>query len=128
MLATISREQIDSVRTNNFLAPTVATSLSNPSTARKPAASLSDSEWDDLHDACIDALMNEAPVVECFDAEQDNGVYTVSIRGVPGAYYVSAPEFDDSEIFSTLEDARWHAESAHGEFRIGKDSGKDNSA
>lgn len=117
-MLTISRNQIDAIRSDPLLGPAVASGLSDPRLLLKPAAFLSPEDWDDLNDACIDALMNDAPVVETFDAEQSKGVYTVSIFGVPGAYYVTAPEFDYSGVFSTVENARDEAEADHGEFRV----------
>lgn len=114
----LSRKQIDAVRSDPTVGPEVAASLGDPSLVSKPSDSLADSEWDDLHDACLDALTNKAPDVESFDAEQSKGVYSVYIRGVPGAYFVSAIEFDDSGVFSTLEEARNYADSEHGEFRV----------
>lgn len=114
----LTREQIDAVRSDPFLGPEVAASLGDASLARRPADMLTDSEWDSLQEACLEALTNEAPDVESFEAEQGKGAYSVCIRGVPGAYFVTAIEFDDSGAFSTLEDARNYADSEHGEFRV----------
>lgn len=114
----LSRMQIDAVRSDPALGPEVAASLGDPSMVSKPSDLLTDSEWDDLHDACSDGLFNNAPLVESFDAAQSNGPYPVSILGVPGAYFVTAPEFSAAGAFSTLEDARNYADSEHGEFRV----------
>lgn len=114
----ISREQIDAISSDELLGPAVASGLSDPLLAFRPSASLTELEWDDLHDACLEACMNVAPVVETFDAEQDKGVYTVAIHGVPGAYYVFAPEFDMAGLFSSLDEARCDADDVHGEFRV----------
>lgn len=114
----ISREQIDAVRNDLLLSSEVGLRLLEPSVAREPAASLSEDDWDNLGDACLEALTNDAPEVESFDAEQSKGVYSVTIRGVPGAYFVSAIEFDDSGVFSSLDEARAEADSVHGEFRL----------
>lgn len=113
-----TREQIDAVRKDPLLAREVESRLPDPSIVNKPASDLSDNEWDYLNDACYEALTSEAPVVESFDAEQSKGIYSVSIRGVPGAYFYSAIEFEDVGLFSTLEDARGDAEYEHGEFRV----------
>lgn len=115
----LSRTQIDAVRSDPVLGTEVAASLGDPSLASKPSNSLTDLECDELHDACSDVLFNDAPMVESFDSAQSNGPYTVSIHGVPGAYFVTAPEFSPAGAFSTLEDARNYADSEHGQFRVG---------
>lgn len=114
----LSRQQIDAVRSDPVLGTEVAASLGDPSLVSKPSGSLSDSEWDELDDACSDGLFNSAPLVESFEAAQSNGPYPVSIRGVPGAYFVTALEFSPAGAFSSLEDARAYADSEHGEFRV----------
>ncbi len=117
-MMTITREQILAICSDPLLGPAAMARLSDPEVSRRPSASLTDSEWDDLHDSCLETLMNDAPIVESFEAEQSKGTYTVSIRGVPSAYFVTAPEFDSDGVFSTLDDARDHADSEHGEFRV----------
>ncbi len=116
----ITREQIETVRTDPFLASAVSSRLVDPSLAQKPADSLSIDDWDNLHDACLDALTNEAPEVESFDAEQGKSIYSVKILGVPGAYFIFAIEFEIVGVFSTLDRARCEAVSVHGEFRVQK--------
>jgi hypothetical protein len=73
---------------------------------------------DELHDFVYDALVNTAPEVKSFTAEQDKGAYSVVIRGVPGAYFVEAAEYDDDGVFDDLASAEsalyWH----FGEFLI----------
>lgn len=71
---------------------------------------------DQLHDAAYDALMNEAPEATAWDAEQDKGVYSVIVRGVPGAYFVQALEYEDDGVYSTLDEAIGAAEANYGEF------------
>ena len=73
-------------------------------------------DTDDLRDAAYDALVNEAPEVKAWDAEQDKGVYSVVVRGVPGAYFVQAMEYDDDGVYSTLDEAVAAAEASYGEF------------
>lgn len=114
----ISRKQIEAVREDPTLCPEARARLSEPSLADKPSANLCDGDWADLHDACLDTLVNDAPIVESFNAEQSKGIYEVVIRGVPGAYFVTAPEFESEGIFSTIEDARGSADAFHGEFRL----------
>ena len=114
----ITKEQIISVRSDPTTAPEVTSRLEDPGIAQKPLHALSDQDWADLHDACLETLINEAPIVESFDAEQDKGVYSVDIRGIDGAYFVQAIEFDDLGIFSSLEEARNRADLQFGEFRV----------
>ena len=73
---------------------------------------------DSLRDAYLDALKNEAPVIEEFTAEQDLGPYLVAIRGVAGAYFVEAADRDDSGVFSELGEARSRLHFDFGEFLI----------
>ena len=72
----------------------------------------------ELHDAAYDALSNEAPVVESFTAEQDKGAYHVCIRGVPGAYFVEAMEYDDDGVFDDVDSARDALMLNFGEFLV----------
>jgi len=67
--------------------------------------------WDteDESEPCefgIRDLLSGTPEVEIAFAWGAGEPYPISIYGVPGAYYASAPEFDDLGVFSTLEDAR----------------------
>ena len=72
----------------------------------------------ELHDSAYDALSNEAPVVESFTAEQDKGAYHVCIRGIPGAYFVEAMEYDDVGVFDDIDSARDALIANFGEFLI----------
>ena len=67
-------------------------------------------------DNVVDFLVDEAPVVKEYGAEQDKGVYDVTIRGFTGAYFVHANEYDDSEVFLTLKEAKSYVMSEFGEF------------
>lgn len=78
---------------------------------------------DSLYDAVLDALCNDAPVVMEYTAEQDKGAYSVLIRGVPGAYFVSALEYDDVGCFDILEDAEAEVGRHYGEFIVSKNDG-----
>lgn len=117
----ITREQIDAIRHHPALVQEVSAGLRDPYLAQKAVQELSDEDWDNLHDACLDALINDAPDVDGFDAVQDKGAYHVCIRGIPGAYFVSALEYDDEGFFSTLEEAQQVAEFHYGEFRVIKE-------
>ena len=73
---------------------------------------------DELYDAAYDALSNEAPSVESFTAEQSKGAYSIHVRGVPGAYFVDAMEYDHVGVFDDIDSARAALMSDHGEFLV----------
>jgi hypothetical protein len=71
-----------------------------------------------LHDACYDSLIDDAAVAKEFAAEQSKGAYDIVVRGVPGAYFVTAPEYDDEGVFDTLNEAIAYVELNFGEFIV----------
>lgn len=71
------------------------------------------------HDAALDALSNEAPVIRGWEAAQDNGPYCVTLRGVVGAYIVQAQEHDALGPFDTVEQAEGALQVFYGEFLKG---------
>jgi hypothetical protein len=73
-------------------------------------------EFQSALDAVMDILTNEAPVVKQFEAEQDKGVYSIQIRGFAGAYFVSAAEYGDSEIFASRKHSEDYVQQNFGEF------------
>jgi hypothetical protein len=72
-------------------------------------------ELSGAYDHVVDVL-SDAPQIEAFEAEQDKGVYPITIRGFPGAYFVQAQEYDDSEVFLTLDEAQEYVFFEFGEF------------
>jgi hypothetical protein len=84
----------------------------------KPKGKLDKYSLDLLHDVAYDALINSGLVVESYEAEQDKGADAVNIIGVPGAYYIEAPEYDDLGVFEKLEDARQALQDQYGEFLL----------
>ena len=82
---------------------------------------------EDLKDAVVDALMNEAPVVREFLAEQSKGVFPINIAGVEGAYYVWAQEYDAVGLFDSIDQAESYVQSEYGEFLVdgGNNEGDD---
>ena len=112
----ISTEQIQAVLRSKITSDEVRTSLNDPSILGMGIRTLDEAQFDDLHDAALYALTNEASVVQEFNAEQDLGEYAVIIAGVPGAYYVHAAERDREGVFSSIEEARAHAKLYYGEF------------
>ena len=76
---------------------------------------------DERHDLALDALSNDAPVFSSKEAEQDKGAYSVVIRGVPGAYFVQANEYDDAGVFDSLDEAESYMWLNFGEFIVDND-------
>lgn len=73
-------------------------------------------DLEEVYDVLLGALEDDSPTVKEYEAEQDKGVYNVTIRGFAGAYFVQAIEYDDSEIFLTKAEAEEHAFDHFGEF------------
>lgn len=92
--------------------------LSNPACASIPLHKLSEEQYADLYDTAWDAWINKSPVVEELTAEQDKGVYSISIHGVPGAYFVTANEYDDKGPFDSVDEAMAFIEDEWGEFLV----------
>lgn len=113
----IRLEHLEAVR-NSSLQEELKQYVVDTSVLSRPLSKLSDDEYADLHDAVSDVLMNSAPIVEEFEAEQDKGVYSVQILGVPGAYFVTAAEYDSEGLFQSLDDARDCVQSNWGEFLV----------
>jgi hypothetical protein len=67
------------------------------------------------YDHAVDVL-SDAPEIEVYEAEQDEDVYHVTIRGFPGAYFVQAGEYGDSEVFLTQDEAESYVFENFGEF------------
>ena len=110
-------DQIDAIR-NSELRVKFADYSQDPKHLILPLSELDQGSIDSLWNVCIDALTSEAPVVEWFTAEQDLGPYFVSVRGVPGAYFVEAAERDNLGVFSNLEEARSTLFAEYGEFIV----------
>jgi hypothetical protein len=121
----ISRNQIEALRASDVLASEVGSRLSDPALLSKPRNDISESEWIDLEDACLEALRNESQSVEDHCADQGCGIYPITILGIPGAYFVTANEFDPAGVFNTLEEAQNHVSDVHGEFLVNPDSEDD---
>jgi hypothetical protein len=85
----------------------------------KPLGELDEEDVDRLSEVAVEALRDCAIAVESYEAEQDKGVYDINIMGVPGAYYIEAPEYDDMGFFETLEEARKELRGRYGEFLRG---------
>jgi hypothetical protein len=114
----ITTQQLESIRSSTELGRQVRSILSDKSLVSKPITEMTSEQMDEVRDACEEALINDAPVVEELLAEQSKGVYPIQICGVPGAYFVHAQEFDREGLFSTLDDAIACVESDHGEFLL----------
>jgi hypothetical protein len=79
----------------------------------------------EVYDIIIDTFKNNAPVVKEYRAELSKGVFPVHIIGFPGAYYVWAPEYDDSEIFHKFSDAKRYVMESFGEILVDDDTEDD---
>ena len=64
-------------------------------------------------DWASDCLSWRAETVEEIFGWGDGEPFGVRIRGVPGAYFVEANEFDNVGMFSTLEEAREGRDQAY---------------
>jgi hypothetical protein len=84
----------------------------------KPIKELDEGDADRLRETAVEALLDCAVEVESYEAEQDKGAYDINIMGVPGAYYIQAPEYEDMGFFETLEEARKAVRSRYGEFLL----------
>ncbi len=87
--------------------------------SKKPIDELTENDFNEIHNFCSDLWLNESPDVESYDVEQDKGIYPVTIKGIPGVYWISAPEYDDEGPLDTLEEARKAVEATFGEFLVG---------
>lgn len=73
---------------------------------------------DAAYDVALDALLNDAPEVRAWTAEQDKGAYSVIIRGVPGVYFIQALEYDDIGPFDAILEAEAELSAQYGEFIV----------
>lgn len=123
----INQDQIDAIRSSTELGDFVRKQLNNPLLVSKERELLTADEWAELEDVCHEVFRNQAPILKEISAEQSKGVYTISIHGIPGAYWVFAPEFDDEGVFSSLSEALAVVDSQHGEFLLDPESTMDSS-
>ena len=110
-------EHIDAVRRSS-LRKQLIKMTSDPSLLTSDLAVLNASALAELHDLTLDLLLNHAPVVEEFLAEESKGIYPITIRGVEGAYFVDAQEYDHEGLFSTIDDAIRCVDENWGEFLV----------
>jgi hypothetical protein len=117
----LSIEQIDLLRQAPELHKAVSDYLHDKGLITAPASALAQSDWDSLHDAVMNALHNDAPVVRDYCAEMSKGIFPIVIVGVPGGYFVKAQEFDPIGLFSSLDEAEDALISEYGEFIVDYD-------
>jgi hypothetical protein len=120
----LTKAQIDAIRASSEMRSLIAKSVGSDQMNSR-LDQLDDEQYATLYDVILDTFLNEAPVVEEFLAEQDKGVFTVQISGVPGAYYVFAPEYDREGAFDTLDEALAYVDCNFREFLIYDDILKD---
>lgn len=114
----LSKVQVAAIRSDPSLRSDVLSSLSSSELLTAPIDQMTDEQYDDLSNAAYDALLYGAVVVKEFVAEQDKGEYPVQVCGVPGAYFVQAPEYEKKGAFSTLREAIAYAHSEFGDFLV----------
>lgn len=79
---------------------------------------LSELDAEILRDEVFQVWREYAPIVKECVAEQDKGPYPVCIRGLEGAYFVTAGEYPDSESHASLMDAETYVEANYGRFLL----------
>jgi hypothetical protein len=120
----LTKAQIDAIRASPEMRSLIAKSVgSDQMNARLDQ--LDDEQYATLYDVILDTFLNEAPIVEELLAEQGKGVFPIQINGVPGAYYVFAPEYDREGAFETLDEAQAYVDCNFGEYLINGDNPKD---
>ena len=75
-------------------------------------------DYDALCDKAFDALINDAPEVRTWTAEQDKGAYNIMIRGIPGVYFIEALERDELGPFETIAEAEQEVKGQYGELIV----------
>lgn len=113
----LSPAQIDAVR--QALTSEVRDWLDDRSLATKSFDAMTPSERDDVHGAACNALMNAAPIVRSYTAQQGQGPYPVWIAGIEGVYLLMTPQHDTLGPFSTLAAAVDAMDRHHGPFLVG---------
>jgi hypothetical protein len=103
MQSELSNDQLDRIRRDRILKEEL--SYVSPGLLRQPLARMSKDDRAELHDAAQDALRNAAPEAAVFSATCSFGRFPVSVRGIEGVYFVTAPDFDDIGYFERLDDA-----------------------
>jgi hypothetical protein len=114
----LTTTQIIAIRNTAVLHACLKDRCQNDNLLTTDIESMSIDESNTLHNAAHYALRNYAPIIEDHLAEQDKGVYSVQIHGVPGAFYVRANDYDDEGVFDSLDDARACVEYKWGEFLV----------
>ena len=73
-------------------------------------------EYNGIYNVIYDLWQNDAPVVEEMTGYGSFGEFPIGIKGVKGAYYIFASEFDDLGPFKTKKEAIAEAESEYSTF------------
>ena len=114
---------IEAIHASSLLKPHIAAGLEDPALLEKPFKDLAQSESDTLWDAAMDAWMNESPeevprTGYTWDSYGGGSwdAFPIGVRGVKGAYFVHAQEFDNEGPFTTLEEAQDWLETNYSEF------------
>lgn len=115
---TITLEQIKGLLAHPETLNGIKTALDSKEIYLSNIDKLSEDSLGYVIDAALDSLSNYAPIVKEYEAEQDKGVYPISIVGVDGCYIVCASEYPNSEIFNSLAEAEYYVNFNYGEFLI----------
>ena len=114
---------IEAILASSLLRSHVAAGLENPTLLEKEFKDLTAPEIDEIWDAAVDAWMNESPEeVSCTGYTWDSygggswETFPLGVKGVEGAYFVHAQEFDDKGPFLTLAEAQDWLESNYCDF------------
>jgi len=126
-LTNIDRRHIDAILKNSGCLSSAALYLGLPEDKLRDLIHKEQIDRGDTKDAAVDALMNEAPVVREFLAEQSKGIFPINVVGVDGAYYVWAQEYDAVGLFDSIDQAESYVQSEYGEFLVdgGSNEGND---
>jgi hypothetical protein len=103
----IQRTHLKALLANPEIREAMLGCLDNEDLLSADIDSLAAPDFDTLCNAAWEAFGDVNPVVKTYSARGGDGEdYPIQIVGVPGAYIVSALEFDDEGMFGTLAEAQ----------------------
>lgn len=119
----LETSHIEAILASSLLRPHIAAGLEDPTLLERAFKDLAQSEADEVWDAAVDAWVNESPEeVSCTGYTWDSygggswETFPLGVRGVDGAYFVHAQEFDNKGPFTTLAEAQEWMETNYCEF------------
>jgi ribosomal protein S17E len=117
----LDKRQVGLILADETLGKIVSANLreiSRSDLIEKPIDELSPQDFSDLRDEVIEVWSSHSKVVREYIAQQDKGPYPVAILGLPGAYFVLASEYPNSDCFESLVDAEAYVEENYGKYLI----------